>query len=171
MMNCRAAPQQSQPCSQPAVQIQPNQPASKIPSIAKKEIPSIAMHDYDQSLHSACISSPINLRIYQCLLKLFSHVTQFFLNLGPSLHNVYTGSDATKDREPGTEILEQNVPTDKELPKGVRICKGPVPMPRIPTREKCQEHKTPLRATQRKRQRTCLSPSGCGKIFCEDCYP
>ena len=63
------------------------------------------------------------------------------------------------------------VPTDKELPKGVRICKGPVPMPRIPTREKCQEHKTPLRATQRKRQRTCLSPSGCGKIFCEDCYP
>ena len=60
---------------------------------------------------------------------------------------------------------------NKKWPKGVRICKGPVPMPRIPAREKCQGRKTLASATQRKRQRTCLSSSGCGRLSCEDCYP
>ena len=82
-----------------------------------------------------------------------------------------SSNETGNDGPVSDKVDDDDFSMDKKLPKGVRICKGPVPMPRIPVREKCQGRKTLASATQRKRQRTCLSSSGCGKLSCEDCYP
>ena len=82
-----------------------------------------------------------------------------------------SSNETGNDGPVSDKVDDDDFSMDKKLPKGVRICKGPVPMPRIPVREKCQGRKTLASATQRKRQRTCLWPSGCGKVSCEDCYP
>ena len=82
-----------------------------------------------------------------------------------------SSNETGNDGPVSDKVDDDDFSMDKKWPKGVRICKGPVPMPRIPAREKCQGRKTLASATQRKRQRTCLWPSGCGKVSCEDCYP
>ena len=82
-----------------------------------------------------------------------------------------SSNETGNDGPVSDKVDDDDFSMDKKLPKGVRICKGPVPMPRIPVREKCQGRKTLASATQRKRQRTCLSSSGCGRLSCEDCYP
>ena len=102
---------------------------------------------------------------------------------------ITTNDEDSSSNEKGNDgpvsdkVDDDDFSMDKKLPKGVRICKGPVPMPRIPAREKCQGRKALASAThqvvplQRVRlwhlplQRTCLSPSGCGKVFCKKCYP
>ena len=94
-----------------------------------------------------------------------------------------SSNETGNDGPVSDKVDDDDFSMDKKLPKGVRICKGPVPMPRIPAREKCQGRKALASAThqvvplQRVRlwhlplQRTCLSPSGCGKVFCKKCYP
>ena len=94
-----------------------------------------------------------------------------------------SSNEKGKDGPVSDKVDDDDFFMDKKWPKGVRICKGPVPMPRIPAREKCQGRKALASAThqvvplQRVRlwhlplQRTCLSPSGCGKVFCKKCYP
>ena len=70
-----------------------------------------------------------------------------------------------------------NTKAERQWPKGVRICLGPLPLQRIPTRERCQGGNFQARATQQNcararvasLTRTC-SVNGCGNILCDECY-
>ena len=72
-----------------------------------------------------------------------------------------------------------NTKAERQWPKGVRICLGPLPLQRIPTRERCQGGNSQARATQQNcararvasLTRTCQSVNGCGHIFCDECFP
>ena len=70
-----------------------------------------------------------------------------------------------------------NTKAERQWPKGVRICLGPLPLQRTPTRERCQGGNFQARATQQNcararvasLTRTC-SVNGCGNILCDECY-
>jgi hypothetical protein len=65
-----------------------------------------------------------------------------------------------------------NTKAERQWPKGVRICLGSLPLQRIPTRERCQGGNSQASATRvASLTRTCKSVNGCGRIFCDECFP
>ena len=70
-----------------------------------------------------------------------------------------------------------NTKSERQWPKGVRICLGSLPLQRIPTRERCHGGNSQASATQQNcarvasLTRTCQSVNGCGHIFCDECFP
>jgi hypothetical protein len=64
-----------------------------------------------------------------------------------------------------------NTKAERQWPKGVRICLGPLPLQRTPTRERCQGGNFQARATQQNCARArAMLRNGCGNILCDECY-